>query len=450
MKGRLRRRLRYIRGIVRQGPTETAYAYLRSRRRRRNVPDEELDLLDSDRLVLERGFDLDTADIEANATTLRAYAEMDQLEVRSIQWFVPSFYLVYAGGIHTILRFADHAARRHGAESRFCVFDSDDPAMARRVDQRIAEAFPALAGSRVAPASEEPVPCDAAFATAWESIYRLARFEAARAKVVFVQDWEPDFHPAGSMSALMGEAAALGFPGIVNTPALADTWRAAGNPAVSILPAVDTERYHPPEAVRRDGRVRVFFYGRPKSPRNAFGLGLRALRRLKEEHGDRVEIVCAGEDWSPGQYGVADVLENLGMIEDLDEVAELYRSCDVGLVFMLTKHPSYQPLEFMASGMATVSNVNPATGWLLRHEQNALLARPIPSLVAEQLGRLVEDRELRDRLAAAGVEQVRGIRWEDQLERAWGALTKRGEPFTTEPELAGPATGAPRSAAPRG
>ena len=117
---------------------------------------------------------------------------------------------------------------------------------------------------------------------------------------------------------------------------------------------------------------------------------------------------------------------------------------------MLTRHPSYQPLEFMASGMATVSNANPQTAWLLRHEQNALLAPPVPSLVAEQLGRLVEDRELRERLTAAGLDQVRAVSWDDQLERIWGALTKRGEPFTVEPELASPATGAPRSAAPRG
>jgi glycosyltransferase involved in cell wall biosynthesis len=450
MRRKLRRRLRYIRGIVRQGPTETAYAYLRARRRKRNMPDEELDLLDSDRLALERGFDLESVDLEANAASLKAYAEMDDLDVRSIQWFVPSFYLVYAGGIHTILRFADYAARRHGAESRFCVFDSNDRAMTRRVAQRIAEAFPALAGARVTPSSEEPGPCDVAFATAWESIYRLTRFQAARAKLVFVQDWEPDFHPAGSMSALMDEAAALGFPGIVNTPALADAWRAKGNPALSFVPAVDTSRYYPPAGPRGGGPVRIFFYGRPKSPRNAFGLGLRSLRCLKQAHGERVEIVSAGEDWSPGQYGVADVLDNLGMLEDLDEVAELYRSCDAGLVFMLTKHPSYQPLEFMASGMATVSNLNPDTSWLLRHEQNALLARPIPALVAEQLGRLVDDRALRDRLAAAGLEQVREVRWEDQLERAWGALTKRGERFTTERELVAPVTAAPRSAAPRG
>ena len=96
----------------------------------------------------------------------------------------------------------------------------------------------------------------------------------------------------------------------------------------------------------------------------------------------------------------------------LEAVAGVYRSCDVGLVFMLTKHPSYQPLEFMASGMVTVTNANPATAWLLRHDENALVAPPAVSLVAEQIIRALEDRELHARLSAtasmAGLRRERG------------------------------------------
>ena len=111
------------------------------------------------------------------------------------------------------------------------------------------------------------------------------------------------------------------------------------------------------------------------------------------------------------------------MLGSLDEVAALYRSCDIGLVFMHTKHPSYQPFEFMASGMATVSNINPATAWLLRDGENCLLTPPLPTPTAERLGRLVEDAELRARIAAAGLEEVRRYRWEEQIERVWRAIT---------------------------
>jgi glycosyltransferase involved in cell wall biosynthesis len=442
-----RKRARHVWGILRQGPTEAGYAFFRARRRRRNLADAELELSESDALALSPRYDLDAGDLRANEVELRAYAQLDALEIGTVQWFLPWFHLVHGGGIHTVLRLADHFARRHGAVNRFRVYDRDEPGAAADVAGKIASAFPGLAGVEVTAAGSPLAPCNAAIATSWPSVYPLVRFRRADAKFFLVQDWEPDFHPAGSASALLEEAARLGLPGIVNTQGLADVYREYGNPAVAFRPAVDTERYHPPkvasregppEAVSRegpaapprDGPVRIFFYGRPSVPRNAFGLGLAVLRRVKAAYGEQVEIVCAGEDWSPGQYGMADVLSNEGMLEDPDAVADLYRTCHIGLVFMLTRHPSYQPLEFMASGMATVSNRNPWTGWLLRHDDNALLAPALPALVAEQVGRLVEDAALRERIAQAGLREARATTWDEEIERVWAAMTKRGQGFS--------------------
>ena len=429
MRRMSRKRLRYVADIVRRGPGEAAYAYLRARRRRRNLADADSTLSASDRLALSGDADLGPSELAAHADVLRAYEARDELEIGSILWFLPWCHLASGGGIYTVLRFADHLAREHRVDSRFHVYDRTDPAAGRDVAAKIAGAFPALSGAQVTVAGEAPAACDAAIATAWTSVFALVRFGRTQAKFFFVQDYEPDFYPAGSASALLEEAARLGVPGIVNSPGLADAYRALGNRAVAFRPAVDTERYHPAERGPTDGPVRIFFYGRPSSPRNAFGLGLAALRRVKAAHGARVEIVCAGEDWNPGQFGVADVLVNRGMLEDLDEVADLYRGCDVGLVFMLTRHPSYQPLEFMASGMATVSNRNPWSAWLLRHEENALLAPPLPAAVAEQVGRLVTDAALRERVAAAGLHDARGVSWPEQIEHVWGAMTKRGAAF---------------------
>ncbi len=414
------KRSRHIWTTLRRGPTEAGYAFFRARRRRRNMADEEPPL---------RAADLDLEEIEANANVLRTYAALDALEIGAVQWFLPWFHLATGGGVHTALRLAAHLADRHGVAQRFCIYDREDSAGARDIAGKATTAFPALAAASFEPAGTPLGDADAAIATTWESAFSLVRFRAARAKFFLVQDWEPDFHPAGAASAMLGEAAHLGIPGIVNTPGLAEAYRSAGSPAIAFTPAVDP-RYRPPETPRApDASVRIFFYGRPATPRNAFGLGLAALRRVKARFGERVEIVCAGEDWNPGQYGAADVLSNRGMLEDLDEVAALYRSCDVGLCFMLTRHPSYQPLEFMASGMATVSNRNPHTAWLLRHEDNALLADPLPALVADQVGRLVEDPQLRARLAGAGRTEVTGRSWEDELERVWGAMTKSGPGF---------------------
>ena len=155
-----------------------------------------------------------------------------------------------------------------------------------------------------------------------------------------------------------------------------------------------------------------------------------ALARLKEIYGDRVEILCAGENWNPAQFGLADRITNLGVLRSLDEVGALYRSCDIGLVFMHTKHPSYQPLEFMASGVATVSNINPATTWLLRDGENCLLTPPLPTPTAERLGRLVADETLRRRIADAGLREVRQFQWDEQIEKVWHAMCRRDDAFS--------------------
>jgi glycosyltransferase involved in cell wall biosynthesis len=425
-------RRQHVWATIKRGPTEIGYAYFRARRRRKNLADDEPDLNESDLLAISGAFDATDAELADNADLIEGYRRGGPMEIKSVQWFLPWFHHAYFGGTHTLLRFADHFARVHGVENRFHCYDVGPdrvPPMARKAGA----AFPALAGSTFTSAHQkldELAPCDAAIATLWSSAYPVMRFRKARAKFYLVQDNEPQFYPAGAASALAEETYRFGLPGIVNTPGLAEVYRSYGNPAVPFVPAVDKDRYRPPtEPHDPDAPVRVFFYGRPKTPRNAFGLGLAALHALKKQCGDRVEIICAGENWKPGAFGLEGLIQNLGVLGSLDEVAALYRSCDIGLVFMHTKHPSYQPFEFMASGMATVSNINPATAWFLRDGENCLLTPPLATPTAARLRRLVEDPELRERLAAAGLEEVRQYRWDDQIERVWEAMRLRNGTF---------------------
>jgi glycosyltransferase involved in cell wall biosynthesis len=418
-------RRKHIWTIAKRGPTEIGYAYFRARRRRRNIADDEVLLTESDRLALSGSFDATDEALDANQRLVDAYLASDTFEPKSIVWFLPFFHHVYFGGTHTLLRFAEHFARVHSVETHFHCYDSADHLVAQ-LSRKVKAAFPALTDARftsaAVPLSELP-DSDAAIATLWSSAYPVMQLRNTRAKFYFVQDNEPQFYPAGAASGLAEETYRFGFPGLVNTPGLAEVYRSYGNPAAAFVPAVDVERYYPSTEPRNPQTpVRVFFYGRANTSRNSFGLGIASLERLKRAHGDRVEIVCAGDDWNPGQFGLHGKIRNLGVLGSLDEVAALYRSCDIGLVFMQTKHPSYQPFEFMASGMATVSNINPATAWLLRDGENCLLTPPLPTPTAERLGRLVSDPQLRGRIAAAGTELVRRYRWDEQIESIWAKI----------------------------
>ena len=241
-------RRRHIWTIAKRGPTEVGYAYFRARRRRRNLADDDVLLSEADQLALSGAFDATDAALEANRRMIDSYLSLESFAPRSVMWFLPFFHHVYFGGTHTLLRFAEHFARVHSVQTHFHCYDVG-PSKVRQMSLKVGGAFPALADatftSASTPVAKLPA-TDVAIATLWSSAYPVLHMRNTKAKFYFVQDNEPQFYAAGSGSGLAEETYRFGFPGIVNTPGLADVYSAYGNPAAAFVPAVDLERYRPP------------------------------------------------------------------------------------------------------------------------------------------------------------------------------------------------------------
>ncbi len=352
--------------------------------------------------------------------------------LRRMLWIVPEFATPYYGGIHTILRAADHLQRMHGVEQCFVVQGCEETGA---IAGRIAQAFPALAHARVlgsdaggVPDSAGPV--DAAVCTLWTTAYPLLRFGGARRKFYFVQDWEPDFYPAGAVSCLAEATYRFGYHALCNTPSLAESYVRLGGTADVFLPAVDQQVFHATDRrPRRDNEpFRLFCYARPGTPRNCFEAIAAALIDLKRRHGSALQVVTAGQAWDTATWGLDGIVENLGLLT-YTETARLYRAMDAGLVAMATRHPSYLPLELMACGAAVVTNRNSHTGWLLQDYENSLLCEMTRSSIADAVTRLIEAPELRDRLAEAGLRTIAAghAGWDAPLQRIHEAIRRQVE-----------------------
>jgi glycosyltransferase involved in cell wall biosynthesis len=372
-------------------------------------------------------YDITPKDLELNTAVLESFALHRAVNPRRIVWFVPPFDNPYRGGIHTILRLADAFTRHAGSRSEIVVYERFDGLMefadADRVKAQVTEAFPTLnfdlhhlrTASEVAGLGTS----DIAFATLWTGAYHLLRYNQTVGKFYLVQDYEPAFQGANSVGALAEQTYRFGFDGIANTPGVASHYRSYGNHTTVLFPGVDHLLFRPPRTPRNpEEPLSIVFYGRPQRERNGFELGIEALRRVKEQFGKNVVIRSVGAKYDLAKFGLEDVLANLGVLPDLQSVARLYRQSDIGLVFMFTAHPSYQPLEYMASGCVTVTNINESNAWLLRDNENALVVPPSPAMVAGAISELIGDADLRRRLAAAGIDTVQEFYWEPQLERA--------------------------------
>lgn len=369
-------------------------------------------------------FQIDSKDIEASH---KATSGKLTGKIKTANWFVPNFDHIKFGGIYTIFRFIEKMSSE-GVTNRIIIYDKPSFDLSR-LEIQIKENFPNLKNyefiifDHASQDVSELPECDIAICSFWVSAYLLLKFNKTKRKYYFIQDYEPLFYAGGSTYALAESTYRFGFQGIVNTPGLlAAVNQRHGMDGISFIPAVDREIYHP-NPKKNNKRVKIFFYARPNNPRNAFNLGVDIIKQLIDKYGDKIEIITAGATWNEAVYGLDKKITNLGLIKSLKEVGDLYSQCDIGFVYMLSKHPSYQPFEFMASGMATVTNNNEDNLWMLKHEENCLLSEPSAKAMAEQVGRLIEDKNLRNKITKAA-EKSLGYTWPQQTEAIWNDISK--------------------------
>lgn len=317
------------------------------------------------------------------------------VEDRVCNWYLPQFDNPFYGGVMTILRLAESLQRQHGIKQRFLICSS---AKVADVRENLERAFPALSQAEVIildtiESITSIPPSDYSIATLWTTAYVLLGVQNTGCKFYMMQDFEPAFYPAGSTYAQAELTYHMGFFGICNTQTLKEIYeRDYGGQAVVLKPSIDKTVFYPGKDNRPSIPKRLFYYARPGTPRNGFELAAAALTRLKQKYGDALDIVCAGTGWNPEEYGLSDVVRSVGLLP-YAATADLYRSCHVGFVMMMTKHPSYLPFELMACGTTVVTNFNEANAWLLKDGDNCLLSPTSASCLAATLSYALDQHE---------------------------------------------------------
>lgn len=359
-------------------------------------------------------FDLSNSDLSEHRPSVKGSKPED---VKSVLWFVPNADHVLRGGIRTAVDAAQYLQDR-GVVSSFCVCQ-EEPESLEPLRQSLREHFPALRAeffdARWGEAPAVLPNVSVGVCTLWTTAYSLLRHRGSRRKVYLVQDWEPYFYPAGTESGLIEQTYRFGFDLLANSPGVERRCREVSDKVAMFRPGVDHSIFFPAAEPRPAEQYRVVFYGRPGRSRNGFDLGAAALRRVKATLGGAVEIISVGADYDPAAYGLEGIVTNYGLLGSMSEVAELYRSCDVGLIFMFSAHPSYQPLEFMASGCVTVTNDNVHNRWLLQTGRNCVVVPIAATAVAAEIVDLLKNPGLRSQISAVGYETAASLPWESSI-----------------------------------
>ena len=261
---------------------------------------------------------------------------------------------------------------------------------------------------------------DCSFATFWPTVENLMGLVKGGRRYYLVQDFEPSFYDGDPHHIVRSENTyRAGLHCITLGPWLARLLRHRYNATADHFDfAVDTSIYRPRPTGRRAGQ-RLCFYARPTTPRRGYELGLDALQIVRSRL-PHLEIVFFGSpELSPEPpFPVI----NRGKL-NADELAELYSSCDLGVVFSLS-NPSFVPLEMMACRCAVLEIASERWEGVLTHDQNAWLAEPGAEAIADGIVRLMEDRPARERIAENAWQRTRTMDWRQSARQVEAVLLR--------------------------
>ncbi len=337
-----------------------------------------------------------------------------------IHWVIPGF-AKGAGGHMTIFRMISHL-EKFGHNQTIWIqnaHDSPNPSVAKR---RIIDWYIPI-GDKVnvlfLPEKLHQLSGDVVIATDCWTAFPVSQTTKFKERFYLVQDMESEFHPAGSNRLIADSTYDLGFSALCAGPWLETKMRSRGLWARAWDLCADQSIYFPLPKTRQSKEIQIALYARPYTPRRAVELAIAGLEVLAER-GRKFKVHLFGEDNVAGSFPYPTVQHGILTHQQL---AELYRNCDIGVVFSATNY-SLIPLEMAACRLPVVELDVESTRAVFSNNE-VTFAKPTPIGVADAIQRLMDDSSLRDQQAESAHTYVSKRNWENSARDIEAALIDR-------------------------
>ncbi len=267
---------------------------------------------------------------------------------------------------------------------------------------------------------------DIMMATDWQSVWPVLSVSGFKRRFYFVQDHEPSFFAAGGHSLAAEMTYREDLDCICAGPWLEKLMTERyGRWATRFWLAADNSVYYPPENWPVNAIPRIAFYARSSTSRRAVELGVLALDYLAEQGRVEFHVDLYGSHSAPAiSHDAKFSWTNHGVLA-AGELGDLYRACDVGMVFSATNY-SLVPQEMMACRLAVLELDGDNTRTVYPDE-GVVLAEPHPRDIAEKLTFLLLDVAERQRIAAKGCKWATQFSWEETAREVSASICRRLE-----------------------
>ena len=346
-------------------------------------------------------------------------------EELDIHWVIPG--PPPAGGGHmTIFRMA-HFLERFGHKQTIWVQDGMDLGDEKAIKALIRKNYFPLGDAvhiRFLPDDVRQMAGDILIATDCWTAYPVSRATFFKERFYFIQDYEPAFHPMGANWLTADATYDFGFSALCAGAWLESLMRDRGLWVMRWDLSADRDIYYPSPPAGNDTGMRhpprIAFYSRPHTARRSVELGYAAFELLVRRGRDFVVDVFGEEDQDLSALSFAHTLH--GILPPA-ELAELYRSSDVGVVFSATNY-SLVPLEMAACGLPVVDLDVPSVRAVFTNDE-VTYAKPTPHDIADALEALLDNQEKRRAQIENAYAYLDGCSWENSARSLEAAFVER-------------------------
>jgi glycosyltransferase involved in cell wall biosynthesis len=264
----------------------------------------------------------------------------------------------------------------------------------------------------------------AVMATYWATAYPVFNSRCAGKRFYLVQDFEPYFHPVGTLSVLAENTYRMGFHAITIGRCFAEKLRTEfGMEVDSFNYGCDFSRYRRQNAKRAG----IVFYARSDTARRGFELGMMALQLFAARRPD-VKIHIYGDKLGTLPFAFVDH----GRVTP-DQLNDIYNQCYAGLSLSFT-NVSLVALEMLAAGCIPVVNDSPLIRTDLDNNPFVRYASAYPHALAAEMEAVVNTEDF-DSLSGAAAASVRSATWDDAGATVDAILRKALAAWPDSPEL---------------
>jgi len=258
---------------------------------------------------------------------------------------------------------------------------------------------------RVPRLTEKYIPdADIIVATMWETAYYVSKFSKNKGeKFYLIQHYETWTGPEKKVN----NSYRLGLKNIVISTWLKNILRNLNAPVEAVIfDAVNLGDFYS-DGRKENDRIRVLIPYR-KEEWKGTGDGVKAFEYARQVH-PNIQLVMFGLNKGAGVPPYAEFYRRpFG-----EKLRKVYNSCDIFIFPSHFEGFGLPPMEAMACKCAVVSTDVGGVPDFTISDKTALLSPPYyPELLADNIIKLIEDKELRENIAKAGYRHIKEFTWD--------------------------------------